>query len=63
MVSGVTLDSNEARVVWTNVVSLLNHLRIPSSAAWSHSELWSEKQLVRKWRPSDFELFHSSSAM
>ena len=54
MVSRVVLDSNEARVVWTNVVSLLNHLRIPSSAAWSHSELWSEKQLVRKWRPSDF---------
>ena len=63
MVSRVTLDSDEARVVWTNVVSLLNHFRIPSSVAWSRSELWSEKQLVRKWRSSDFELFHSSSAM
>ena len=33
---------------------LLNHHRIPSSAAWSHSELWSEKRLVRTLRPSDF---------
>ena len=63
MVSRVTLDSNEARAVWTNVVSLLNYLRILSSAVWSDSELWSEKRLVRTWRPSDFELFHSSSAM
>ena len=54
--SRVTLDSNGARVVWANVVSLLNHHRIPSSAAWSPSELWSEKQLVRMWRPSDLRV-------
>ena len=35
---------------------LLNHHRIPSSAAWSHSELWSEKRLVRTLRPSDFRV-------
>merc|ERR1712107_332575 len=42
--------------VRANVVSLLDHHRIPSSAAWSPSELWSEKRLVRTWRPSDLRV-------
>ena len=53
--SRVTQDSNGAKMMRANVVSLLNHHRIPSSAAWFLSVL-SEKRLVRMWCPSDLRV-------